>query len=373
MARSLKLQYCILSLLVLLINVNILSQDNLVTTNGGFELGTSESWDLLTLGTSQADFTVINNNQHEGSYCLQVDVIALGPDSWSIQLKKNGWAVEEGHQYEASIWAKSATNGSQINFTIGKYTDPYTEYSANYGVNVSTSWQKFSKIFESPVTTIDDITLALHVTDDDIFWFDDFRVVELINEVIGAVVSGSGKIIEIEFFEDIQDPSQELQLPFRVYNQNNVEKSIGSITQNSTAPKKIILHLDDLVIKNETITIEYTPGTLATETGREIGAFTAVAVNNSTYMPTTVHQQTGMSNTGVYPNPAKDIIHIQTDGQIDFVQYKITDLSGKSLQSGSANDQTDFSLNIDRLGSGFYLLIVTDKMQNSVVHKFLKK
>jgi hypothetical protein len=66
----------------------------------------------------------------------------------------------------------------------------------------------------------------------------------------------------------------------------------------------------------------------------------------------------------VYPNPAKDIIILSFNNhnQIPVYHWKIADLSGKILLSGSSTDSL-ISLDLSDLAKGTYLLIVSDDMQ----------
>ncbi len=66
----------------------------------------------------------------------------------------------------------------------------------------------------------------------------------------------------------------------------------------------------------------------------------------------------------VYPNPAKDILHVQTTGTTTFI---ITDQSGKILISKTIADKGE--INISNLSAGLYYIknIATGERQKVVV------
>ncbi len=341
---------------------------NLVVTNPGFELGDGTSWDFLQLGGSVANFSVTDQNPKEGNYCLAVNVTTLGSSSWSIQMKKNGWAVTQEKTYEISIWAKSATAGSKINFTIGKYTAEYDEYASTYGISLTQAWKKYTITIESPVTTADDITLALHSLDT--YWFDDFQVIELTKEVTGATIPAGGKTVEVTFQNNLLDPADELQLPFFVSNANNEQKGVSNVKLSGT-PTVLLLTLIEPVYKSEVITLEYIPGTLSTELGAEISAFSIAVENNSTLVQP-LSNKVLTNELSVYPNPAHDFLMLEMDGSGVDYSYQIFDLSGKLTQSGVIYLDGISKLDISFLDKGFYILRISKDMTRVVNYKFLK-
>jgi hypothetical protein len=363
--------FAIISILLFLFILPLYPQQNLVS-NGGFEEGIDVVWEMIAGDGGVCDYTLNTTDPHSGSNCLQADVTTLGSNSWSIQIKNGGWAVEEGLDYEATIWAKSATEGSTVNYTIGKATADYDEYAAAYGLSLTTEWTKYTLTFESTVTTSDDITLALHLTGTDTYFFDDFEVHEIITQVLSAEVNPFGTSVYIDFLPRLNDPSQELQLPFFISNENDEYKQIDTILIEPSNPRRLVIELEDAIYLGETISVSYIPGTLITETGTEIMPFTIEAENNSIATPDALNvNETGVA--GFYPNPADNALNILAEEFQTGVTYSILDLSGRVLISGPMNTGPVSQIDISTLKKGCYIILLRDNFNHTFVNKFIKK
>ncbi|MCT4562507.1 MAG: T9SS type A sorting domain-containing protein [Crocinitomicaceae bacterium] len=71
----------------------------------------------------------------------------------------------------------------------------------------------------------------------------------------------------------------------------------------------------------------------------------------------------------VYPNPAQDILHIQSDETIDF--FEVYDQTGRMLLRDAVT-QSAFEINLESLPSGTYLLLLPFSAENKVV-RFVKE
>ena len=69
----------------------------------------------------------------------------------------------------------------------------------------------------------------------------------------------------------------------------------------------------------------------------------------------------------LYPNPAKDVLHVSFK-EMTSTTYEVYDLIGKKVVSGTINNATEATINIQPLQTGAYLL----KLGNST-KKFIKK
>ncbi len=88
--------------------------------------------------------------------------------------------------------------------------------------------------------------------------------------------------------------------------------------------------------------------------------------NASTYSTVIPHSMTDGDNVFVYPNPARDVLNIQSPETIRFV--RITDLYGNQIAAASPNNNT-YTLQLDFLPSGNYLVDVFTKYNKSVTKK----
>ena len=81
-------------------------------------------------------------------------------------------------------------------------------------------------------------------------------------------------------------------------------------------------------------------------------------------------QAKGTQNWVLYPNPAKSIISVRTDKNMDKQSYEIFDLMGKMMQKGEM-DAYETQINILELPAGIYLLKSSDLEGNVYVSRFL--
>lgn len=83
-------------------------------------------------------------------------------------------------------------------------------------------------------------------------------------------------------------------------------------------------------------------------------------------------QQT--SAFSIYPNPAKDVLHIQLQNNSRNLQLRINDMYGRTLKTWSiSNTGTSLQLNIAELSAGYYQLEILQEKQNRQVLLVLKQ
>ncbi len=127
-----------------------------VVTNGSFESSDTASsvnnyqvkgWFINSDGTATTApvFSIVSDSVEDGHRALKVLVNATGTYAYSIQAVADSLRVKSGGIYNYSIWAKAATPGAQVDFTVGNYS--YTEYKAIRPANLTTTWQKFTMTF----------------------------------------------------------------------------------------------------------------------------------------------------------------------------------------------------------------------------------
>lgn len=79
----------------------------------------------------------------------------------------------------------------------------------------------------------------------------------------------------------------------------------------------------------------------------------------------------GQSPVSVYPNPAKDLIYIDTKNTAP-LSLAITDVTGRQLRYEGVNSQTVVKVDIRQLNAGSYYLILNDENGKTWVERFSK-
>jgi len=360
----------LLKTIVILITAGTAYGQTNLADNGGFEQGMSTAWSFDAGAGSDVAYSATATSPQEGDSCLQADITTLGENSWSVQIKNGFGPVVEGLVYEASIWAKSATAGSTINFTIGKSTADYTEYGTAYGLALTTDWVKYTVQFTAEVSTSDDITLALHITGEDTYWFDNFSVVEHIEEVIPATVNSYGNKVTIDLGRNLSPFTEDDQLPFFVYsNEREYEIISARLSGDGTI---ITLVSGERIRKDEVITVEYVPGTMRTSAGVEIEASTYETVNNSTYVyvPPVSAVVTIEDDVFVYPTLVSESITVESNGDL-LQDITILNTTGSILSKVPASGYKS-NLILSDLNTGAYLIGIKTASGSKIV-KVIKK
>lgn len=74
----------------------------------------------------------------------------------------------------------------------------------------------------------------------------------------------------------------------------------------------------------------------------------------------------------VYPNPAKDVLNIKSNGSADINTVQVVDLNGRQVISKSFNNVTETQINVSDLSAGMYLINITSG-EATETQKFLKQ
>ncbi len=80
---------------------------------------------------------------------------------------------------------------------------------------------------------------------------------------------------------------------------------------------------------------------------------------------------TSIANISVYPNPARDIINVELEENIEFGNITIMNASGMVLKSISIND-SNMMIDISELPTGTYLLKTEDAEGKLILKRFVK-
>jgi len=79
-----------------------------------------------------------------------------------------------------------------------------------------------------------------------------------------------------------------------------------------------------------------------------------------------------LNTINIYPNPAGNFLEVQCNLQFTNVDYFLTDISGKILNSGKENAQSKFSIELSNLEPGIYFVKILGK-EMAFYQKFIKK
>jgi hypothetical protein len=360
------LKILILSVLILLCgNYIVKSQENLIP-NSGFEYGDT-LWDLYADGESEAVYSISTVAPAEGNNCLKVEVLQLGSNYWDVQFQNPHLGVQENQSYRYSIKARSEPAGKRFNFIVMKGSSPYTYYADNRNISCTSDWQTYTYTFTSPVSTEDDIMVVIHLTNADAtYWFDDIRLFEEI--VDAASVRSDGTRIWITFTQEIEDPSLEPQITFIVTVNSARTIKVNSVNLHPQNPRIIELQLASTIYRDEDVKIDYYPGTIATKTGSEIKEFTVQATNLSSVV-TEIREYKG-EMPGIYPNPAEDILMIESKDNTQWIDGRIIDITGKVISTFVIKKN---NIDVHGIRSGFYFIQLRKADGSTRIGKFIKK
>jgi hypothetical protein len=81
---------------------------------------------------------------------------------------------------------------------------------------------------------------------------------------------------------------------------------------------------------------------------------------------TGIEEETEMGTIVVYPNPASSEVTLQFPKVVSNAEIRITDLSGKILQTTNGYAGTNIQISLAGLAAGHYLLSVTEEGNASI-------
>lgn len=117
-----------------------ISVPNLISTNAGFESG-STGWSIYnTNGATISFVTGDASNAHAGNgYMKVVNPTAQTGNQWKVQVSSAAFATTSGKQYTISYWVKAASAGGSIRLSTGPSAAQYQGDQA-----IGTTWQQVS-------------------------------------------------------------------------------------------------------------------------------------------------------------------------------------------------------------------------------------
>ncbi|HEY5585970.1 MAG TPA: sugar-binding protein [Ruminiclostridium sp.] len=132
--------------------------------NAGFETGDATAWSWTT---GKTNFSVTNENHHDGAYALKL----LNPEGGWGSIVTSNLPVIENTDYTVTFWAKVPVAATYFNVVNESWT---TLTGATQAIAISTDWQQYTMHFNSGTNTqvmlqIFDATAATGT-----LYFDDF-------------------------------------------------------------------------------------------------------------------------------------------------------------------------------------------------------
>jgi hypothetical protein len=97
-----------------------------------------------------------------------------------------------------------------------------------------------------------------------------------------------------------------------------------------------------------------------------------VARASSTDTLLDVEDRTRTVLVSTYPNPTIDVINVYNSNNLDLTDYKLIDIKGSVIKSGTLNNSLDQKINVSELAQGVYMLNLNTSDSNTVTKKIIK-
>ena len=85
-----------------------------------------------------------------------------------------------------------------------------------------------------------------------------------------------------------------------------------------------------------------------------------------------VETRTRTVAVSTYPNPTVDVINVYNSNNLELSSYKIVDLKGTVIKSGSLNNTLDQKINVSELSQGVYMLKLSTTDNSTITKKIVK-
>jgi uncharacterized repeat protein (TIGR02059 family) len=271
------------------------------------------------------------------------------------------------------VSSKTTTDGKKIQITFdNKLVDSTVVYS-NYVVRVNNSVDTVTAssigatkdylqlTLKEPILkrtdaiTVDYLPGALRRTDN--LFVTSFAYNAVSNAIsVPAVTSSTtttaGTTIYLIFDQIMSDPTGQ-EATFSIYSKIGTKLQIAKSDLFPSNTKVIRLTLSNAVIKGDSISVTYKPGTVSASTGIPAETFTTVVANVST----TAVTEASTSALSIYPTPFKEQINLVNVSDFDAVS--VLELSGKTVLKQTLNGSATATIPTNTLGSGVYLVVLS--------------
>lgn len=118
-------------------------------------------------------------------------------------------------------------------------------------------------------------------------------------------------------------------------------------------------------------TVNYSVGLVHYEVSSGSGGSSSTGVQLPIEVTTLSSIDQNLTTVNVYPNPTKDFISVNLNGQ-DHLSYRIVDILGKTLLSGNFI-RSQNSVDIRNLKSSLYFLIISNGNKSVQTYQIIKK
>lgn len=135
-----------------------------ILLNGGFEAGmTNWSFWFDTANGYTGNQALETSNPYSGANCGKVVVSSIGAaaEHPRVLVRNHMFGLEAGKTYTVSVYLRSSGVGKTFKMRVHQDGSPYTSY-ATQTFTTTNSWQQYSLVFTSPVTT-SDVRFALNL------------------------------------------------------------------------------------------------------------------------------------------------------------------------------------------------------------------
>lgn len=116
--------------------------------NGDFKAG-MKHWKLEDAGAK--GMAEVVNEGPSGKPALRLNVIAVGDQSWRLQLHQSPLKISKGKSYRFEFWVKAARVG-KITVNCMQNHAPWEHHGAATEIEVGSKWKKVSFPFTGPWT-----------------------------------------------------------------------------------------------------------------------------------------------------------------------------------------------------------------------------
>jgi len=269
------------------------------------------------------------------------------------------------------VSSKTSTDGKKIQVTFDNILIDSTVVFSNYVVRVNNRVDTVTDAAigttkdyvlltlknqvnrKTDIVTVDYVPGALKRTDN--LYVTSFAYNTVSNAVTAPVLTTStttadGTIIYL-IFDQVMNQTTGQEGSFAITSKmgRNLQTSKADLYPINT--KIIRLTLNSPIIKGDSITVVYTPGTIRTSVGIYSETFTSKVTNVSTTDVATPEANA----LNIYPSPFKDLINLENLTPYDAVS--VVDMFGRIRIKQQLNGSSNLSIRTEQLGQGVYMLI----------------
>jgi hypothetical protein len=367
---------CITGMFLTFILSSALKSQDTLNVNGGFESFdtatlvtpvSSSGW-IFQAGSGHATYKIEEAVTHSGERATYLKVDTISKNYWDIQIGNEDIPAPKGQFYRASFWAKSPTKSS-VHAVMGDYN--YNELAA-IDVALSTNWTKYLMLCgnNGAATIQDSLRVVLQKFKVGQYYFDDIVFIQ--SNVASLQTFNTGDSILINTGYAMNAVPAVFNNQSFVVTVNGKDDPVKLVTLKKGLSNIVVLKLTNNVKPGDKVYASHVGGKLTYANSSSLpsttlGAFADSVENYSNGSNPSIIQGKKISQFTVYPNPAKDIIHLLGIGSTKNAYF--INNSGQTIRCKIESGAISVSL----LPQGFYLVKIVDNFGNSQYSSFLKR